>query len=578
MKIFCSPKVLAFFQNEGKGALTQERLNSWLDSRELRPGEACMPRQVEHFRFPETVHQIGLGIHWVGFKINDAARLIGAVVNVPEVGRCFFALNLTETHDYQKTLVENSTLRQGYLNAISDFLSSGDAIAASSSSSSAALSASADARHSFKRMVQHGSAWLSPDVTQIKLMDMPIHQGALCFAPPGAGKTMLGVQRAKDYVEHGLTVAMCTPTQRLAKDLRKECAEQGIADSVRVLTFEDVLGALGIARGETLVDSECFAQWCETRKKHPEKLVRTAFKAALQADESLLWQEFQYVFMQSPDWRKPYAAHLSLDEYCALGAEQSRVGQDQRATIYQSVFVPFLADIEADPKLYYPPLEAYKLYQLDLRADFKVDALVIDEVQKVHPWVSACFLKLLNNPLAAGQFFICGDAHQGAECQQLRVAETLTNYLVRQEASVLIRHLLVNYRSSQAVTRVVLQTHAIEMALLGSIERATHLRPGVNCDAPEGSVMVMDYDANIKRRIQSDAEAYVLIPDESCREAAVQRWPAGQVFTLSEFAGLSKETIVMYGFGDYFQKGLGEIGGLFADESLPSWDTHSAFS
>ena len=54
MKIFCSPKVLDFFQNDVKGALTQARLNSWLESRELNPGEACMPRQVEHFRFRET--------------------------------------------------------------------------------------------------------------------------------------------------------------------------------------------------------------------------------------------------------------------------------------------------------------------------------------------------------------------------------------------------------------------------------------------------------------------------------------------------------------------------------------------
>ncbi|NDH10090.1 MAG: hypothetical protein EBY16_10915, partial [Gammaproteobacteria bacterium] len=350
------------------------------------------------------------------------------------------------------------------------------------------------------------------------------------------------------------------------------------ADSVRVLTFEDVLDELKITRGETPVDFEYFGAWCETRKQHPDKGVKKTFKAALQADESLLWQEFEYVLMQTPDWRKPSTAHLSLDEYYGLGEAQSRVSQDQRATIYRSVFAPFLEDIATNPKLYYPPLEAYKLYQQALPSGLQVDALVLDEVQKVHPWVSTCFLKLLKQPLKAGNFFICGDAHQGAECQQLRVSETLTNYLVGQEADVLIGHLLVNYRSSQAVTRLVLQTHAIEMALLGSMEKTTHLHPKVNCDAPEGSVMVMDYDANIKQKIQLDAEAYVLIPNESCREAAVQRWPAGQVVTLSEFAGLSGETIVMYGFGDYFQKDIGDIGALFADVPLPSWDTQSAFA
>jgi hypothetical protein len=582
MKIFCSPNVLDFFHNDAKGALTQARLNSWFEMREYNPGQACMPGQVEHFRFRETEHHIGLDINWVGFRINDASRLIGAVVDVPEAGCYFFALDLTQTHDYQKTLVENASLRQGYLNAIKTFLSSGDTIF-TSSSSSAALSASADAPHSFKRMVQHGKVWLSPDITQIQLMDMPIHQGALCFAPPGAGKTMLGVQRAKDYVQHGLTVAMCTPTRRLAESLIKECGEQEIAQAVRVQTFEDVLESLGLARDKTLVDLEFFTKWCsEDRPKTLEKLSGTSKKSFTKAVKykslSLLWQEFQYVFMQTPDWKNPSTAHLSLDEYCGLGVEQSRVAQEQRADIYQSVFAAFLANITDNPKLYFPPLEAHKLYQQDLPADIKVDALVVDEVQKLHPWVSACFFKLLNNPLAAGQFFICGDAHQGAECQQLRVAETLTNHLVGQKAKLLLGHLLVNYRSSQAVTRLVLQTHSIEMMLLGSMEKKTHLRPEINCDAPEGQVKVLPYDDTIRKLIESDAGAYVLIPDESSRQAALQLWPKDLIVTLGEFAGLSGSSIVMYGFDQHFHKELREIGALFGEGTLPSWDTQCAVS
>ena len=90
-------------------------------------------------------------------------------------------------------------------------------------------------------MVGHRGAWLSPDVPQLKLIDMPIQQNILCFAPSGAGKTMLGVQRAKNYIENSLTVAMCSPTRLLAKALRAEFAEQGMdVSKVRVKTFEDV--------------------------------------------------------------------------------------------------------------------------------------------------------------------------------------------------------------------------------------------------------------------------------------------------------------------------------------------------
>ena len=121
MKIFCSPNLRDFFHNHAKGALTQTRLNSWFEMREYNPGQACIPVQVEHFRFRETEYHIGLDINWVGFRINDASRLIGAVVDAREAGCCFFALDLTETHDHQKTLVENASLRQGYLNVIKDF-------------------------------------------------------------------------------------------------------------------------------------------------------------------------------------------------------------------------------------------------------------------------------------------------------------------------------------------------------------------------------------------------------------------------------------------------------------------------
>ena len=201
MKIFCSSTLEKFFQESKQGELTLAKLDAWLDALERSPGEACMPGQAEHFRFPDTAPQSGLSINWVGFRINDAGRLIGASVVAPFVGRCFFALDWTPTHDYRKTLAENESKRQGYLNAITKFLSQGGAIAAASSSSSSAASGSsvdASPSHScsFERMVQHSQIWFSPRATQIELMDIPADQGVICFAPPGAGKTMIAVQRA----------------------------------------------------------------------------------------------------------------------------------------------------------------------------------------------------------------------------------------------------------------------------------------------------------------------------------------------------------------------------------------------
>ena len=124
MKIFCTPKALDFFQNDQKGPSTQQRVINWIEAHEVSPGRPCMSGQVEHFRFRETEPQIGLDINWISFRINDAGRLIGAVVNVQGIGLCFFALDWAQNHDFQNTLVDKANLRQSYLKSITPFLKS----------------------------------------------------------------------------------------------------------------------------------------------------------------------------------------------------------------------------------------------------------------------------------------------------------------------------------------------------------------------------------------------------------------------------------------------------------------------
>lgn len=578
MKLFYTKATQNIFQTSSSDAAFLSRLYGFLRTDEdAAPGAAGAGThgQIEQY---QTHYDGEYKIHWIGIRLDQAGRLIGGVVKDAKTNvRYFFALEVTLVHDYQKTLVENPQRLNNWRGYMLDYLRRLPL---------PALELEVEVLAP-QRLLQHEGRFRSPDAKQAELIDVPLRQGALCFGPPGAGKTLIGVQRALDYVGHGLKTALLAPTSRLAEAMSKEFEKQEInarETGSEFWSFERYLSAmaehypaLGLIYGhgdETrqLVDFSYFKTWYRGLKGKGQTLDR---------EMNSLWQEFNFVLMQ-PNWSNPVLPFINEASYIALGIGQSNVSKEERAHLYALIFKPFFNHISDVTRFYYPAYMAHALYtallQTPLPLSQKFDALVLDEVQKFHPWEWACLLTLLREPLSAGQFFICGDAHQGVECQQLRVAQSLRDYIATDGVELPVYHLSINHRSSQAVSRFVAQVHALELSFLGSIERDTHVYTSLGEQDVAGLVTVIKYQDKLASRIAADAGAYVLIPNDSYRETAELRWPKNQIVTLGEFVGLSAETLVMYGFTAHLKQELDFIHRKFSQEALPSFDSAPAYA
>lgn len=579
MHIFFTHATAHLMTETGADTKTLSRIRALLnDSTEITTS-----KQIE--LFPELTKTEGeFKFYWMAIRTSDAGRLIGCVVkNTTNKDRYFFALEHTETHDYRKTLVDNTLRLENWSQHMVDYLrSSLPSTVLHESTIDAAVIPT-------QRLVQHNGRFRAPDAIQSTLMDIPMHKGIVCFAPPGAGKTLLGVQRAIDYLGAGLKTVLLTPTKRLRDSMQEELLRQGFdckTTESQCWSFDDFLEAMQghypalrllhtpATDARQLVDLAYFKAW----------LTRTFKKQPTETQLSAHWQELHDILMQ-PNWETPDSPYLSKDTYCALGTGQSNILKEQRPELYDHVFLPFLRHISDTNQFYYPASIAQQLYhQLltnPLPDSFTFDAIVLDEVQKFHPWEWACLLKLLKKPLPNGYFFISGDAHQGVECQQLHVAESLRRFFSAQHADFPVYHLYTNHRSAQAISRFVAKTHALELTLFGAMERATHLHMTANEHQAEGEVSLIPYTDRIRHQITHEVDAYVLIPDETCRENAEKYWSKGQIVTLAEFTGMSAKILVMFGFSTRFKSTLDHIFRQLTEgaKDMPlAWETSPAFA
>ena len=579
--IFYTKNTAFFFKSTKETDAFHTRLNDFLDvnSAVASDSKYTSHEQIELF---DSCLDDDWNIYWVGFRLNDASRLIGAVVkNTTTKERNFFALEITLDHNYQKTLVGNTQRKKNWKTFMLDYLR--HTLPAESrirQINQAPLVA--------QPIMQYQGRFNRPDPKQIELMDIPLNTGAVCFGSPGTGKTLVTFHRAMSYVRAKLSTAVFFPTERLADAMRQEFLDQGIDGrdtGVSCLSFNAFLAQMSrdypnlnlIYNPQTdrrkYVDFSFFKAWIDQTKK---------IKQVTKEKPETLWQEFYYVFMQ-PTWSNPIAQHLDLDSYLRLGAAQSVILQETRSSVYQNIFMPFLNHIHDTKQFYFPVQIAHQLF-LSIRkssqaTELVFDAILLDEVQKFHPWQWACLLTVLKNPFSAGQFFISGDAHQCADQQPLRVSEPLRLYFEDAKADIPVYHLSLNHRNSQAVSRFVAQIHAMEVHLIGSMERDTHVDTQVNETGLEGYICSRPYNQTLVDNVSGDAGAYVLIPNDQCRAEAQSLWPPEQIVTLSEFAGMSASTVVMFGFSEYFKKTLDSIVKMLSsDSTLLSWQTPQPYA
>ena len=577
MKLYYTPLTASVFQSKVFNAdPIIENIESFLDPSTRKSRQSELLHEIEH----EGSYEI----HWVVFRLSSASRLVGAVVKDGEHGtHSFFALELTESHDYQKTLAENPQRQRNWRQYMLAFLQADCAM-----KKDARLEASGEP--CLQRLFQHDRRFQVASPAQAELFDVPLHQGIVCYAPPGAGKTLLAVQRGMAYFQQEKRPLVLVPEPRLAQAMRQEFMDQGVDGREvfsAVLSFNDFLMAMDdmlpqenswhYCKGgdcRRYVNFTYFKEWC---------LGRRGSKSLLESELMTRWQELLYVIIR-PNLAEPTTLYLSKESYEGLGKYQANFPEEERTCLYQDVFHPFLNHIEDRGSFYFFPYVAFDLVQALLRdpsllSNPKIacyDALVLDEMQRFHPWELACLFKFFQKPLLLGQFFICGDVHQGAEIQQTRVAESFRHYFDHIRVVYYIYHLSVNYRNAQAISRFVAQIRAVELHFLGAMERETHVDMGINQQGAPGRVWMSTRDAI---HINEDAQAYVIIPDDIWRERANTYWNEGQVVTLKEFAGLSAKKLVMFGFSEHFQESLKVIHDDFPDpRSFPKWDEPQPFS
>ncbi len=105
MKIFCLPK--HHNQIRKNGIFPLVRLNLWMDSHAHIAAQSYMLKQFEH---PQRCENSGFSFDMVQLEMNGTDRLVGAVINTPETGRCFFALAIINNHDSDKAFLQDLPL------------------------------------------------------------------------------------------------------------------------------------------------------------------------------------------------------------------------------------------------------------------------------------------------------------------------------------------------------------------------------------------------------------------------------------------------------------------------------------
>ena len=517
---------------------------------------------------------------WIGIELNRPGRLIGAVVSAAHLPcRTFFALEVIESHDYQKTLVNNKQRLMNWQTFIRQFM---DSLA-----NDTTLTQDEKTEQASSRLVQHEGRYRTVDTKQIEVLDAPINQGSMCFGAPGTGKSLVSHQRTEEYMRESLFTAYFAPTPLLIDATLKEIDARGLGRGlIQVFTWENFvklmdtkpeLAHFGFANElkKTLVNMDFFNHWYKELSKTALHMTAQFIRDIPDNIIPLLWHEFHNVFIQ-PIWSESSIPHLSEEQYAKLGIAQSNFPEDLRKGIYTHIFMPFYHDI-LKKNAYFPTLLAHRLYHAMQTTPQKLfDALVGDEIQKFHPWQLACMLSTLRNPLLAGQFCLVGDAGQGVETQAIRIAEPMKLFFEWNKASVQFYCLEINHRSSQAVTRFVAQIHELEHKRLGSSERDTHTTVRLSNQAPEGEITIRPFEATLRKQIEQDPNAYIVIPHLSLLQQACELWPTSQVVTLSEFQGMAADTIVMYGFSDYYDRQMTHINST--TDILPDWNAASSYA
>lgn len=421
--------------------------------------------------------------------------------------------------------------------------------------------------------------------------------GTVLIAPAGAGKTMIVVKWLKEKLsaKGDKTFRYVAPTERLCAQVISGLRDNAVdMTRIEVVSFAKFESRLSLALNEVQpqsqpVDQDYFEQWfggicaalnhsgtpkknaASKNKKVAQDLGAVPALNVRNLDSYALFTEFTQVIIHGDGTLAE--GYLSKEMYIGLGVDESYFEKEIRGQIYD-LFLEFLKTI---PGNYHEPnllahtrSQKIKQSMTPELAAMLVDGFVGDEIQLRSPAEIRLLLLLTKSP-QEGNWFLCGDVHQGANQLKRRFMQPLRKILneFRIDPDAVSCVLDTNYRSSFLVSRFAHSLLQIEHLLWGSQDKMTAygLKNGVQND--RGALSVKPCTKELCLGIKTDPTSVVLIPKNI--DITVARAKFGpNVFYVSGTEGSEWENVYMYGFTAMYAEEYSELSTLLLSRALPN--------
>jgi hypothetical protein len=382
--------------------------------------------------------------------------------------------------------------------------------------------------------------YLHPGRRDFRMLDKPIsfddvQEAVFRLRPPavivgsaGSGKTALTLEKLRQIPGR---VAYVTQSAFLADSSQAIYRAHGWDrddQDADFLSLRALLESIEVPAGRAITFRD-YRVWFERN--------RPAVKGA---DAHQVFEEIRGVLTSQPE------GFLSREAYLALGVKQSIFPVEARSAIYDH-FEKYRRMLD-EGRLFDPNLVAQKLLA---KAAPRYDFVVVDEVQDLTNVELSLILRTLAKP---GHFLLCGDANQIVHPNFFSWSSVKS--LFWRDAGTLLPSgdgqvsvLEVNYRNSQAVTRVANALLKVKHARFGSIDReSNHLvraasdEPGTVTALPEDPKVLADLDAKTRK----STDFAVLVLRDEHKEEARRAFRTPLLFSIHEAKGLEYENVILF--------------------------------
>ncbi len=342
----------------------------------------------------------------------------------------------------------------------------------------------------------------------------------------GSGKTVLTLEKLKCLHGDVLYVTLSAYLAENARNLYYAFGYENERQTVDFLSLKEYVETLRVPPGLPITFHE-FATWF-ARRAHGSGLM----------DAHMLFEEFSGVLTGM----SVNKAHLTRDEYLALGIRQSIFPRDQRESVY-AMFQRYVEWL-GESLRYDPNLIAFEYRSL---CKPRYDFVVVDEVQDITNVQLQLILKSLRRP---ENFVLCGDSNQIVHPNFFSWANVKSLFYGTRApgGAEIIRVLNANYRNAPQVTEVANRLLLVKNARFGSIDRESNYLVRAVSDRAGAVELTRDSEetrTDIDKKTSRSTRFAVIVMRAEDKAEARRSFHTPLVFSVQEAKGLEYENIVL---------------------------------